>query len=238
MSRIRKFGTATLDLFGKIAHAVRERWCVLMVIILGICVPVYAVAWLFDGFSNLAANIAITSLVTAMPIIHLFSPPERLTFRSHAVWLSIVSWFALALFIGDEYHWRFLPFSVTLVLLGFPYGWFFWQIVRYEWLPYMGFTLALAAAMIYWGAALAINKEGFDLLLLPLPIILFGGILWAPVASWTLKSARRRKNRRISGPGMQALAMTMLFFPITLVAIGFPSGLGLNPMWSNVSLAQ
>ena len=222
---------------GKFARAVRERWSVLTVTILGICVPVYAMAWYLDIYNNLAANIAITGLVTAMPIIHLFSPSERLTFKSHAVWLSIFSWLALVLFVGDEYDWRFLSFSVILVLLALPYGWVFWQIVRYEWLLSVGLMLALLATMIYWVAALAINKEGFDLLLLPLPIILSGGVPWALVASRTLKSARRRKNRRISGPGMQALAMTMLFFPITLVAIGFPSGLGLSAMWSNVSLA-
>ena len=229
-----KFYCAISGAIGKFARAVCVRWPVLTVTILGICIPVYAMAWYIDLHNNLAANIAITGIVTAMPIIHLFSPSERL---SHAVWLSIISWLTLVLLVGEEYDWRFLSFSVILVLLALLYGWFFWQIARYEWLLYVGIMLALLATMIYWIAALEINEEGFDLLLLPLPVILAGGVPWAPVASWTMKSARRRKNRRIAGPGMQALAMTMLFFPITLVAITIPTGLGLSTMWSNVSLA-
>ena len=31
--------------------------------------------------------------------------------------------------------------------------------------------------------------------------------------------------------------MTMLFFPVTLVAVALPPDLGLSAMWSNVSLA-
>ena len=232
-----KFYRAISGAIGKITRAVCERWPVLTITILGICVPVYAMAWYLDIHNNLAANIAITGIVTAMPIIHLFSQSERLTFKNHAVWLSTVSWLTLVLFIGEEYHWRFLSFSVVFVLLALLYGWLFWQIARYEWLLYVGIMLALLATMIYWGAALAINKEGFDLLFLPLPIILSVGVVWAFIASRTLKSARRRKNRRISGPGMQALAMTMLFFPVALVAVALPPDLGLSAMWSNVSLA-
>ncbi len=232
-----KFYRAINSAIGKFARAVRERWRVLTVTILGICVPVYAMAWYLDVNNNLAAKIAITGIVTAMPIIYLFSPSERLTFKNHAVWISIFSWLALVLFLGEEYGWRSLSFSVILVLLALPYGWFFWQIARYEWLLYVALLLALLATMIYWIAALAINEEGFDLLLLPLPFILSAGVVWSFIASRTLKSARRHKNRRVSGPGMQALAMTMLFFPITLVAITIPTGLSLNATWLNVSLA-
>ena len=110
---------------GKFARAVCERRSILTVTILGICVPVYAMAWWLDIHNNLAANIAITGTVTAMPFIHLFSPSERLTFESHAVWISIFSWLALVLFVGVEYDWRFLSFNVVLVILALPYSWFF-----------------------------------------------------------------------------------------------------------------
>ncbi len=232
-----KLCRAISDAIGKFVRAVRERWSVLTVTIVGICIPVYAMAWYLDINGNFAANIAVTGIVTAIPIIHLFSPSERLTFNSTVVWFSIVSWLTLVLFVGDAYDWRFLSFSSTLALLAFPYGWVFWQIARYEWLLYVGLTLALLGAMTYWGAALIINSEGFEFLLVPLPIILSIGVPWAYLASRILKSARKRKNRRISGPGLQVLAMTMLFFPVAIIAMSFPTGLGLSGMWSNVSLA-
>ncbi len=63
------------------------------------------------------------------------------------------------LLVGEEYDWQFLSFSVLLILFALPYGWVFWQILRHEWLLYVGFGLALAAAMIYWIATLAINEK-------------------------------------------------------------------------------
>ncbi len=237
MSLINKYARAIRDEIGKFAHAVRERWPVLTVTILGICVPVYAMAWWLNIRDNPAADIAITVLVTTMPVIRFFSQPEPLTYRSFEVWLSVLGLATVTFYIAEKYDIRFLSFSFILVIPALPYVLVIWQILRHEWLLYVGLTLALAATMIYWIAALVINKESFDLLLLPLPIILAGGLLWAPIASWTLKSARRHKNRRISGPGTQALAMTMLFYPVTLVAVALPTGLGLSAMWSNVSLA-
>ena len=217
-------------------QALRERFWVLAVTILGVCIPVYAMAWPLDIFDNLATSITITVAVTVLPVIQLLAPPERLTFRSYQIWYSAFSLMALLLFIGDEYGWQFVTFSVILVGLALPYGWVFWEIVRHERILLTGFALALFASMIYWIAGLSINEEGFDLLLVPLPAILFGGVIWAPVASLTLKAARRYKDGRISGPGTQALAMTMLFLPVALVAIVIPVDLGLSDIWSAASL--
>ena len=222
---------------GKFSRAIRERWLVLTITILFICAPIYAMAWYLDVFTNIASSITMTLVATALPLIQLFSPPEPLTKSSYVGWFSAFTLIALFLFIGDEYESRFISFSVILVLLASPYGWIFWQILRHEWLLSVGFVLALAATMIYWIAALIVNKEGFDLLLLPLPVVLFSGVLWAPIALGTLKGARMYKDRNIAGPGLQALAMTMLFLPVTLVAITLPTDLGLTAMWSNVSLA-
>ena len=48
--------------------------------------------------------------------------------------------------------------------------------------------------------------------------------------------AGRWKNRRVGGPGMRALAMVFLFFPVMLVAMAAPGTLGLSSTWSAVSL--
>lgn len=237
MPSISKFAGSIRDRFADSFSAVRERWRVLTITVLFICAPVYAMAWWLDVHDNLAVSIAITGLVTTMPAIRFFSQPEALTFRSYEVWLSVLCSITLALLIGERYDIRFLSFSVILVLLTLPYALVLWLILRHEWLLYTGVALALVAAMVYWTAASVINGAGFDLLLLPMPVIIAGGVLWAPAASWTLNCARRHKKQRISGPGMRALAMTMLFLPVTLVAIALPTDLGLGSTWPSVSLA-
>ena len=91
--------------------------------------------------------------------------------------------------------------------------------------------------LIYWLAALASTDDlPLTLLLLPLPTVFLFGVAWAPAARWTLGDARRRSHRRIGGPGFQALAMTILFLPVALVAIVVPPMLEFSDIWSAVSL--
>ena len=107
-SRVRKTAVA----------AIRQRFWVLAVTILFICLPVYAMAWPLNVFDNIASSITVTVAVSAMPVATLLSPPERLTFRSYQVWFSVFSFMALLLFIGDEYESQFITFSVILVGFG------------------------------------------------------------------------------------------------------------------------
>ena len=224
-------------MIGKFAFAIRDRWLVLMIIVLGMCVPVYATAWWFDVINNVAANITITGIVSAMPIIHLFSPSERLTCTSLIVWYSVFLWLASVGFVGEEYGLRFLSFSTILILAALPGIYILVETVRRERILIAGFASALIAIMVYWFAGLTSNDESYDLLLVPLPVVSIGGAIWAPVALVALQIARRHKNRRISGPGTQALAMTTLFLPVFIVALTIPTDLGLSATWSNVSLA-
>ena len=76
--------------------------------------------------------------------------------------------------------------------------------------------------MIYWVAALSEVGGPLEILILPLPTVLFGGVFWAPAARWILDIAKKRKDCPLSGPGTQALAMAILFFPVILVAVVVP----------------
>ena len=108
--------------------------------------------------------------------------------------------------------------------------------MRRNWLLLTGLILALAVTMIFWMVALVRDEDSLDSLLLPLPVVLFFGIAWTPVAWRILDIAGRWKNRRVGGPGMRALAMAILFFPVILVAMAVPRMLGLSSTWSAVSL--
>ena len=117
-----------------------------------------------------------------------------------------------------------------------PYCWLVWLLMGRSWLLSTGLVLALALMMIYWLAALSGVGGALEILILPLPVVLFGGIFWAPIAQWTLAIAERREACPLSGPGTQALAMATLFFPVILVAVVVPWMLELSPIWSAVSL--
>ena len=108
--------------------------------------------------------------------------------------------------------------------------------MHHNWLLLTGLMLALALMMVYWTAALANDDSWLQLLLLPLPVVVIGGIIWAPVAWQILNTAGLRKERYLSGPGMQALAMATVFLPVIVVAVAVPGMLDLSPAWSAVSL--
>ena len=232
-----KFYRAITGAIGKFYRAIRERSVVLAVTVAFICVPTYAIAWLFDLSNNLFSSIVITVIVTIWPLAKLMLPHDPLTVMSYEVWLAVLVLLTLALAIGDRFDSQLISFSAILVGITLPSSLVVGIVVRREVILLAGFAPALIAIMVYWFAGLAGNDEGYDLILAPLPVVFFGGAIWAPVTLLILNLARRHKDGKISGPGMQVLTMTMLFFPITLVAITLPTDLGLSTMWSNVSLA-
>lgn len=236
MPPISKYAKSILGLPSKFSRAISERWRVLTVTILGICAPVYAMAWWLNIQDNLAANIALTILVSALPVIELASPPEHSPTRGYVGWFSGFVLVALALFVGVDRDWSFLSFNAMFMSGVLTWGWIFWRIVRHDRILVPGFAFALTAMMIYWPAALVQNQLTFDLLLLPVPFILFAGVIWALIASWVLRFARRNKNDKIRGPATQVLAMATLFLPTTLIAFTIPLVFGLSDVWYAASL--
>ncbi len=232
MPSISKYSSSVRGGFGKFHRAIRERWRVLTLTILGICIPVYVTAWWFNIHNNLAANIAVTVLVSIMPVAELASPSESLTTRGGIGWLSVFVVIAFAFFFGEEANIRFLTFGAIFLIVALPWIWIFWQLVRHELILIPGFALALIAMLIYWAGALAKNNLTFDLLLLPLPFILVVAVFWAPIGAHALKVARRYKNVRIRGPATQVLAMGILFMPAFLVSFTIPDVLELSDPWS------
>lgn len=236
MPRIANIATGTSRLLKTMLGAIRQQFWVLTVTIFGICAPVYAMAWWLNISGNLAANIALSILVSALPMIELASPPERSPTRGYVGWFSGFLLVALALFVGDNRDWRFLSFNAIFMSGVLTWSWIFWRIVRHDRILLPGFAFALTAMMIYWPAALVQNKLTFDLLLLPMPFILFAGVIWALIASWVLRFARRNKNDKIRGPASQVLAMATLFLPTTLIAFTIPLVFGLSDVWYAASL--
>ena len=200
------------------------------------CVPVYVFTWYFSLIDDLSARISISLLVTILPVAELLSEPKRLKLRGEQYWLALFLWLALLLVASQEFKWHGLAGNTAVSLLMLPYAWLVWWLMRRSWLLLTALMLALVLMMIYWTAALAGDDSWFDLLLLPLPVVILGGIIWAPVARQLLDSARLRKDCPMSGAGMQALAMAVLFLPVIVVVVAIPRMLDLSSAWSAVSL--
>ena len=200
------------------------------------CAAVTAFIWYFALFDDLQVRILVSLVIAFIPVLDFRPPPRTWASREELLWLSAFVALAVLLMAGDKFESASVALNAVVLLVGLPYGWLAWKLMRRNGLLLVGLMLALAVMMIFWTAASFRNEDSLDVLLLPLPVVLFFGAAWAPVASWALGIAGRWKNRRVGGHGMRALAMAILFFPVILVAMAVPGMLGLSSTWSAVSL--
>ena len=192
----------------------RSRVSRLFFFIAACCAAVTGLIWYFALFDDLQVRILVSVAIVLIPILDFRPPPRTWASREDLLWLS--SFFALAVLLvaSDEFDWAGVGLNAAVLLVALPYGWLVWKLMRRNGLLLAGLILALAVMMIFWTAALVRDEGSLDVLLLPLPVALFFGVAWTPVAWRALDIAGRWKNRRVGGPGMRALAMATLFFPV------------------------
>ena len=200
------------------------------------CVPIYFLTWYLDLTDDLSARILISALVATMPVAELLSEPRSWKSRAELIWFALFIVPVSMLVTGHKFNLSVLATNAAMAVAVLPWCWLVWRLMGRSWLLVTGLGLALVVMMTYWIVALRETGGPPEILLLPLPTVLLGGIFWAPAARLTFHFARRWKDRPMGGPGMQALAMVILFFPVILVAVVVPGMLELNPIWSAVSL--
>ena len=222
--------------FRKAVNAVRVRIIGIAVVIIVYCLPVFAMTWYFRLFDDLSVNITISALVTLFPILEAFSPGSIRKNPWLMYWCGIFFWLGTILLVGDKLNLPILSYNAALALVALFYFLPVWILTGRNWLLVAGLLLGLAAMMVYWLAALSKYEDSLGLLFVPLPIVSFIGVMWAPLAWVAFNVAEQNKNRRKAGPGWQVLAMAILFLPVTVVAIVLPVELELGSYWSAVSL--
>ena len=227
-----------LAIFNRAYEFIRPRLTGVFLVSVVYGVPVYALIWYFGLIDDLSVRILLSVLVAMMPVAELLSAPRPWKSRGDLLFFALsivlVSLFA----IGHKFNLPVLSlnaFMLVAVLLWCP---LVWQLMGGSLLLLTGLILAMVAMMIYWVAALSGVGGWLEILILPLPTVLFGGVIWAPVARWILAIAERRKECPLKGPGTQALAMAILFFPVILVAVVVPSMLELSQIWWAGSLTM
>ena len=203
--------------------------------------PVFGFVWYSGLVDDIYARFWISALVTVMPVATLCSKPRHglriWRWPGQDLGIALFLWLATALAAANRFGIVGLELQLSLIIAILPWCWFIWLLLRRNWWLLMGLVSAFAVFMIYWVAALVKFGDPWELVLLPLIMVAFGGLAWAPLAALVLNKAQQRKHRRVSGPATQAAAMITLFLPVILVAVAVPGMLQLGETWSAVSLA-
>lgn len=211
-----------------------------LAVIVAYWLPVFGFVWYSGLVDDIYARLWISALVTVMPVASLFSKPKyglRIwKWPGQDLGIALFLWLATALAAANRFGIAGLGMQLSLIIVILPWCWFIWLLLRRNWWLVMGLVSAFVVFMIYWVAALVKFGDPWELVLLPLIMVAFGGLAWAPLAALVLNTAQRRKHRRISGPATQAAAMMTLFLPVILVAVAVPGMLQLAEIWSAVSL--
>ena len=214
----------------------RSRLSRLFFFVTACCAAVTALIWYLALFDDLQVRIFMSAVIVLVPMFDFQPPPRTWASREELLWVSSFLALTVLLVASERFGWAGVGIHVVLLLVALPYGWVVWKLMRRNWLLLTGLILALAAMMVFWVAALVGEQDSLDVLLLPLLVVFFFGVVWTPVAWPALDIAQRWKNRRVGGPGMRAVAMAILFLPVILVAMAVPGMLGLSATWSAVSL--
>ena len=215
---------------------VRCRLSRLFFFVTACCAAVTALIWYFALFDDLQVRIFMSAVIVLVPMFDFQPPPRTWASREELIWVSSFLALTVLLVASERFGWAGVGIHVVLLLVALPYGWVVWKLMRRNWLLLTRLILALATMMVFWVAALVGEQESLDVVLLPLLLVFFFGVAWTPVAWRALDLAQRWKNRRVGGPGMRAVAMAILFFPVILVAMAVPGMVGLSATWSDVSL--
>ena len=158
-------------------------------------VPVYALIWYSGLIDDLSVRLLLSVLVAMMPVAELLSAPKPWKSRGDllffALFIVLVSLFA----IGHKFNLPVLSLNAAMLVAVLLWCPLVWQLMGGSLLLLTGLILAMVVMMIYWVAAFSGVGGWLEILILPLPTVLFGGVFWAPVARWIL--AMRRTTERV-----------------------------------------
>ena len=197
----------------------------------------YIMIWVLSPFGGLWPSILVTGLVSSILLLQIFSAPMPWKSRGELLWAVPFMVSIVLVLFGDKTDRGFIAGSGALLFIALPFWWIFWHLSGRQWVLSTGLILAGGMTMVYWSfSPLWGASSNSASLLAPLPFVALAGIGWAAFAYPVLRLARRWKYKRVRGRAWRLAALVLWFAPAAGVGSVGPPLLGLDPIWSAVSL--
>ena len=198
-----------------------------------------AFIWSYDPIGGVYNKTLLNLVYTMVPLSTLLETKDARSSRRFAWWhfvFVLVNLAFLLIAISDRFDQPLLGLNVFLILMSAPFLLVFGGFIRRT--PLLGVALVPSTITVEAFLAVTASSYGISLeyVLIPLPIVLMGSIIWTFVARFLLTHAHRRRQTIIWGPAMESASMLFMFLPLTLLAIVIPIVVTDDRTWLAVSV--
>ncbi len=140
------------------------------------CVPANVIIWYLGSIDELSTRIAMSVFAAIMPAVAFLSEPKPQKSIKELLWFALFMVLVLLLATGQKFNLGILSSNTIMLFGSLPWCWLVWKLIGGSLFLLTGLILEFAVMMIYWVAAPSEVVGHLDVLLLPLPLALFGGI--------------------------------------------------------------
>ena len=198
-----------------------------------------AFIWSYDPIGSVWNKTLLNLAYTAVPLSTFFEQKDARASRRfdwlHFVFV-LVNLAFLLIAISDKLDRPLLGLNVLLVLMSVLFLLVFGYLVRRT--PLLGVALVpsaiiMEAVLVVTGSSDSIRLE---YLLIPLPPVLMGSVIWMFAARFLLTYARQRRQTITWGPAMESAAILFMFLPLMFLAIVVPIAVTDDRTWLAVSV--
>ena len=218
-------------------------WFINLVMSLVALASLIFMIWGFHFFEDLYVQILMTTALSILPLLFLIEVRNPQSgsrmFSSSMFGVMLTSILFLAIAFGGRYNLSFLVLNSASLVLSLPLLFTHWYVVRRNRLLMVAVfptiimgSLYVASEIIQLDTAL---DTAADLLLLPLPFVLFIGLIWAGFARWFLERAKQSRHRPLLGPFMESITMFLLVVPLAALAMFSVSAVMEEDIWVAVA---
>ena len=199
-----------------------------------------ALIWFPGAIEDTSSRIMLVLLYAAIPLSTLLETTDKAAERRRFFWWNLgfvlLNLGLLLMAISNEFDWPLLGVNVLFIMISAPFLLVFVLLIRGT--PLTG--VALVPSTIVAAAYLAISENSSGLrpehLIVPLPLVLMGSVVWSFLARPLLNQARERRQTPIWGPAIESFTMLFLFLPLIAFAIMMPRALTDDQIWLAASV--
>ena len=174
-----------------------------------------ALMWFPDLIDGTSTRVLLMLLYAVIPLSALFDTSDDRAERRQFIWwnlgfvLLILGLLLIAM--SDRFNWPLLGMNVLFVMISAPFLLVFAILIRGTPLTGVALVPSTIVAVVYLTIPGDSSAIRIELLLIPLPIVLIGSVVWSYVARLLLNQARKRRQVPIWGPASESLSMLFPF---------------------------